>query len=51
MWWYTPIISLFGRQRQEDQELEANLSYLTGCYFKKKTKQKCLKKTKQKLEI
>jgi hypothetical protein len=39
-----PVISALGRLRQEDQEFEANLSYVASPYLKKtnKAKKYCL---------
>jgi hypothetical protein len=38
MWWYTPIISAFGRMRQEYWELDASLGYIRRPCFQNKTK-------------
>jgi hypothetical protein len=39
--WSTPIISAFGRLRQEDYEFEASLNFLARpCLEKRKTRQK-----------
>jgi hypothetical protein len=38
-WWYRPIILAFGRQRQEDVELQPNLGYIERPCFKKQNKQ------------
>jgi hypothetical protein len=38
MWWFMPIIPEFGRQKQEDHEFKASLSYTERPYFKKKRK-------------
>jgi hypothetical protein len=38
MWWYTPVILAFGKQRQEDCEFKVSLDY-KAC-LKKQTKAK-----------
>jgi hypothetical protein len=29
-WWYTPIIPIYGTQKQEDHKFEANLDYIAS---------------------
>jgi hypothetical protein len=37
MWWFTPIIPMLGRLRQEDSELEVSLDYLARSCLRKTT--------------
>jgi hypothetical protein len=30
VWWYIPVISVLGRQRQEEHEFKVSLRYITG---------------------
>jgi hypothetical protein len=36
MWWFMAIIPALGKPRQEDQEVEVNLSYIEKSYLEKK---------------
>lgn len=41
MWWHRPIISAFGKLRQENCELEASLGYKSSfCFIKQNEKRK-----------
>ena len=47
MWWHTPLIPAFGRQRQVDLcETEASLVYIVTSRTAGATGRPCLKKTK-----
>jgi hypothetical protein len=47
VWWYKPIIPLFGRLSQKDLEFEASLSYIVRSCPKKKKKKRLATEEKE----
>jgi hypothetical protein len=40
VWWNTPVIPIFGRLRQEEDEFKVRLCYIERSYLKKKERKK-----------
>jgi hypothetical protein len=47
VWWHTPVILAFRRQRQEDHEFQVRLDYIVRPCLKTETKAKAKTKTTQ----